>query len=87
MTRISISICPTELECGDGATLRDEEKTLEAIRQFALAAYPDAKFTTLQVGYRQGDSWSRVNGDEDVGGELIDAFWDSHGSDESLYLS
>lgn len=85
MTRISISIDPTDLEFPDG-TRYDEEKLLASIRAYALTVYPDATFTTLQIGYRQGDCWERVNGDRGLGSDLMDGFWGEHGSDDSLFL-
>ena len=82
-TRISISIDPSDLQLHDGS-LYDEEKLLAAIRAYALIVYPDATFTTLQVGHRQGDCWSRINGDEDV--DLTDGFWERHGFDKDLFI-
>lgn len=83
-TRISISIDPSDLEFADGSRF-DSDKLLAAVREFAEAAHHGAIFTTLQIGHRQGECWARVNGDEDVGSELIDAFWNEHGSDETLF--
>jgi len=82
-TFISISIDPTDLEFTSGDRY-DPEKLLAAIREFALEGYPDAKFPVLQIGHKQGDCWSRVNGDEDVGEELMLEFWEKRGTDREL---
>jgi hypothetical protein len=82
---VSISICPTDMECSDGSRY-DEQALLEAIREFVLARHPDAKVTTLQVGHRQGDAWSRVDGDDEAGDALIGAFWEARGGDDALFV-
>lgn len=81
---ISISICPTSLEYANGDTY-DHELLLEAIREFIEKKHPSATISCLQIGYRQGDEWARVAGDEDVGDELIGEFFEQHGSDEDLF--
>lgn len=83
--KISISLDPTDLEYSDGSRY-DVEKLLARLREFVLAKYPDARITTLQVGHRQGDCWSLVDGDEDLGSDLTDAFWAKHAADEDLYV-
>jgi hypothetical protein len=85
MRRISISICPTELEFTDGSRY-DEQTLLDAIREFVTRRHPDATITTLQVGYRQGDAWARVDGDDEAGGELLAAFFEEHGTNEELFV-
>jgi hypothetical protein len=85
MTRISISICPTALQYDNGDTY-DSDKLLDAIRLFTLTRHPDATFTTLQIGHRQGDEWAKVDGDEEAGADLLWAFFDAHGTDEDLFV-
>jgi hypothetical protein len=82
-TRIDISIDPVNLEI-DGY-LYDQDALLDAIRDYVLARHPDAHFATLQIGYRQGDGWARIDGDDEAGGELLEGFWQAHGSDEDLF--
>jgi hypothetical protein len=87
MRRISISICPTELEfaCGD---MFDGGKVLDAIRQFAGEHFPEgARFSTLQIGHRQGDGWAKVDGDEEAGAAFMDAFWTGRTADASLFVN
>jgi hypothetical protein len=85
MTRISISICPTALQYDNGDTY-DSDKLLDAIRLFTLTRHPDATFTTLQIGHRQGDEWAKVDGDEEAGADLLWAFFDAHGTDKDLFV-
>ena len=82
---VSISICPTELEFDDGSRY-DEQALLDAIREFVTKRHHGATITTLQVGYRQGDAWARVDGDDEAGGELLAAFFEEHGTDEELFV-
>ena len=85
MTRISISICPTAMQYANGDTY-DSDKLLAAIRLFAITRHPDATFTTLQIGHRQGDEWAKVDGDEEAGADLLAAFFNAHGTDEDLFV-
>jgi hypothetical protein len=78
MTRINISVCPTELTHVDGSTY-DSEALLAAIGQYVLAQYPDAELVCLQIGHRQGHGWCYVNGDCRIGEELLVNFWEQHG--------
>ena len=79
--RIEISICPTGLEVGED--VMDAEAYLDAIRTAVLATWPDARIATLQVGYRQGDEWFRLNGrDSDAVRAVVDCI---DCSDEKLY--
>lgn len=84
MTRIEISLDPTDLEFTNGDRY-DPDKLLDAIKEFALSCYPDATFVTLQVGYRQGDCWYRVNGDREEGNSLMEQFWHARAADEDLF--
>jgi len=86
--KISISICPTELEVGSEGHMYDEGALLDAIREFIEARLGTlARITCLQVGHRQGDSWATIDGDEEAGGELLDDFFAARGSDEELFVS
>jgi hypothetical protein len=85
MATISISICPTQMEFNDGS-LYDEDALLDAIRRFILGRHPGATIATLQIGYRQGDAWAKVNGDEEAGRELLADFFDRYGTDEELFV-
>ena len=83
---ISISICPTDLEVGSEGHMYDESKLLPAIREFIEARFGKAaNITCLQVGFRQGDNWARIDGDDEAGGELLEEFWQAHGSDPELF--
>ena len=85
--RINISICPTTLEFGDGSRY-DEDKLLDAIREFVEANYPNRHpiyYSCLQVGHRQGDAWASVDGDEEAGRELLERFFEARGTDEELF--
>ena len=83
---VSISICPTDMEFNDGSVY-DEHALLDAIRAFVMQRHPTARITTLQVGHRQGDKWARVDGDSAEGRELLSAFFEAHGADESLFVA
>jgi hypothetical protein len=83
---ISISICPTTLEFAAGDHY-DADKLLAAIREFVAAQHPGARIATLQIGHRQGDEWARVDGDEEAGAELMDAFWTGRAADASLFVN
>jgi len=82
---ISISICPTSLEFDNGDTYH-EGRLLAAIREFIEQKHPDATISCLQIGHRQGDEWARIDGDSDVGAELIGDFFERHGADEDLFV-
>jgi hypothetical protein len=84
MTKISISICPTQMEFNDGSRY-DEDMLLAAIRDFVLARHPDATIATLQVGHRQGDYWARIDGDSEAGEDLILDFFREHAADNDLF--
>lgn len=85
--RISISICPTEMEVGGEGHLYDEAALLEAIREFIEARLGKlAEIVCLQVGHRQGDRWARIDGDEQAGAALLADFFEDHGTDESLFV-
>jgi len=87
MRRISISICPTELEFPNG-DMYEEHALLDAIRKFADEHFPEgARFSTLQIGYRQGDAWTKVDGDEEAGEEFMQAFWNAHSADDELFAN
>ena len=87
MRRISISICPTDLEFANG-DLYDADKVLEAIRSFAAEHFPEgARFSALQYGHRQGDAWAKVDGDEEAGAAFMDAFWTGRTADASLFVN
>lgn len=82
---VSISICPTSMEFASGDRY-SEPALLNAIRQFVMKRHPNARITCLQVGYRQGDEWARVDGDDEAGCELMQEFWAATDtSDESLF--
>ena len=83
--KISISICPTSLEFTNG-DLYDEHNLLAGIRSFVEERHPTATITCLQIGHRQGDEWSRIDGDEEAGIELLAAFFEEHGTDEDLFV-
>lgn len=83
--KISISICPTSLEFTSG-DLYDEHNLLAGIRSFVEERHPTATITCLQIGHRQGDEWSRIDGDEEAGIELLAAFFEEHGTDEDLFV-
>ena len=84
---ISISICPTELEVGSEGHMYDEAKLLPAIRKFIEARFGNAaNITCLQVGFRQGDKWSRIDGDAFAGDELLSEFFGLYGTDAELFL-
>jgi hypothetical protein len=85
MMKISISICPTSLEFTSG-DLYDEHNLLAGIRSFVEERHPTATITCLQIGHRQGDEWSRIDGDEEAGIELLAAFFEEHGTDEDLFV-
>lgn len=84
--KISISICPTAMEFPNGDRY-SESRLLDAIREFVTQRHPNATITCLQVGHRQGDGWARIDGDDDAGDELMQAFWYAHddGADEILF--
>lgn len=82
---VSISIGPTDLECDDGSVF-DERALLDAIREFVMQRHPEARITTLQVGHRQGDAWARIDGDDEAGADLLDAFFEAHGTDAELFV-
>jgi len=84
--KVSISICPTTLEFANG-DFYDADKLLAAIRRHIEERYPKAKITCLQVGHRQGDEWSRVDGDDDAGEELMDTFWSENVTDSRLFVN
>ncbi|MGA0397934.1 MAG: hypothetical protein ACO3O3_12295 [Ilumatobacteraceae bacterium] len=87
MRRISISICPTELEFASG-DMYDADALLDAIREFAGEHFPEgARFSTLQIGHRQGDGWAKVDGDEEAGADFMEAFWDVRAADERLFVT
>ena len=86
--KISISICPTEMEVGSEGHLYDETALLEAIREFIEARLGKlAEIVCLQVGRRQGDKWARIDGDEESGAALLADFFEDHGIDEDLFLT
>ena len=87
MRQISISICPTELEFASG-DMYDADALLDAIREFAGEHFPEgARFSTLQIGHRQGSGWATVDGDEEAGAAFMEAFWDGHAADARLFLT
>jgi hypothetical protein len=86
--KISISICPTDLEAGSEGDRYDEAALLEAIREFIEARLGTvAEIVCLQVGHRQGDKWARIDGDEESGAALLADFFEDHGIDEDLFLT
>ncbi|HYG78667.1 MAG TPA: hypothetical protein VEK08_26945 [Planctomycetota bacterium] len=80
--KISISICPTNLEVG--SDVMDEYKYLARIEEVVTEAYPDAKIT-CQVGHRQGDEWFKIDGKSSE--ELYELVQGIDCSDESLYAA
>lgn len=80
---IDISICPTELECGHD--LRDAGLVLNAVRVFIEREYPGARILCCQIGYRQGHSWARVNGNKSRGERLMADFWEANADNDALY--
>lgn len=81
--RIDISICPTNLESGTDGEIMDSDLYLAAIEELVATEYPDAWVET-QIGYRQGDEWFRIDGDEDDA--LLALVLSLDTSDESLYV-
>lgn len=84
--KISISICPTDMEVGSEGFMYDETALLEAIRAFVEARLgASAEIVCLQVGHRQGDKWARIDGDAEAGAALLADFFAAHGTDENLF--
>jgi hypothetical protein len=84
---ISISICPTELEVGSEGHMYDEGALLDAIREFIEAKLGKAaNITCLQVGFRQGDQWARIDGDAFAGQELLSEFFGLYGTNEEMFV-
>lgn len=83
--RVSISICPTDLECGSEGDVYDKDALLDAIRLYVTDQYESVDIECLQIGYSQGDKWWTVDGDEDAGEDLKFAFFEAHGTDEELF--
>ena len=81
---ISISICPTDMEFDSGDRY-DEAALLAAIREYVEKRHPGATISCLQVGHRQGDAWAKIDGDNEAGEALLQAFFSDHGADESLF--
>ena len=82
-SEIDISICPTDLHCGDD--LRDADLVLNAVRQFAQREYPGARISCVQIGYRQGHSWARIDGDAQRGEQFMADFWEANADNDALY--
>lgn len=80
---ISISICPTSLEFDNGDRY-DATSLLTAIHEYIEEQHPGADVTCLQIGHRQGDEWSRIDGVDDA--DLIESFFADHGADEDLFV-
>jgi hypothetical protein len=86
--KISISICPTEMEVGSEGDRYDEAALLEAIREFIEARLGKvAEIVCLQVGHRKGDEWARIDGDDEAGAALLADFFEDHGSDDDLFVA
>jgi hypothetical protein len=86
--KVSISICPTDLEVGSEGDVYDEAALLEALREFIEARLGKlAEIVCLQVGHRQGDKWARIDGDEEAGAALLADFFEDHGADEDLFVT
>ena len=83
-SRIDISLCPTDLECGDSGDIRDERRVIESVIRFAAARHPGA-LVTAQVGHRQGHAWAMVDGDREAGRDLMADYWEAHADNASLY--
>jgi hypothetical protein len=81
--RINISICPTSLEFGNGDTY-DKDELLDSLLKFCKKQYPVSN-VSLQIGHRQGDEWAVVDGDGELGLELVQEFFAKHGTDEGLF--
>lgn len=81
---VDISLCPTDLEYPNG-DIYDADKLTAAIAKFVAAKHPVAEIS-VKVGHRQGESWAEVDGDADLGADLVVAFFDRHGSDEDLFV-
>lgn len=84
MKTVDISLCPTWLEYNTGDTY-DTTALLNAMREFIEARHPNANIS-LQIGHRQGDAWSLVDGDPDAGSDLVEAFFADHGTNEELFV-
>lgn len=84
--KINISLCPTSLEFANGDRY-DEGNLLAAIRSFIEERHPTATITCLQIGHRQGDEWARIDGDDEAGAELIEAFWTGNAADARLFVN
>lgn len=84
-TIIDISLCPSSLEFDDGSRY-DHDALLDAIREFARETYQDGVvFSCLQVGRRQGDEWSYIDGHGEDGTLFIEAFFADRGCDPDLF--
>ena len=65
----------------------DEAALLHAIREFIEAKLGKAaNITCLQVGFRQGDQWARIDGDAFDGQELLSEFFGLYGTNEELFV-
>lgn len=82
---IDISLCPTSLDYNNGNSL-DAIAVLDAIRAFISRTYPHARIACLQVGFRQGDEWATVDGDDEAGADLVSDFFAAHGNDDQLFV-
>jgi hypothetical protein len=79
MTKIDISICPTDIPedtgCGDAC---DPNVVLAELKAFAEKTYPNAEIRCLQIGHRQGDGWAAIDGDDEAGARFMEDFWASY---------
>ena len=65
----------------------DEVALLDGIRKFIATRFGKAaNITCLQVGFRQGDQWARIDGDAFAGQELLSEFFGLYGSNEELFV-
>ncbi len=82
---IDISICPTELEAGDGGDIRDGDRVVESVKAYARNLYPNATKIEVQIGFRQGSSWAFVGDSAEAGRMLMHHYWDAYADDETLF--
>ena len=80
---IDISIDPASLEFSNGDWYSTERLT-NALLAYCKQHHPHAEIN-IQVGYRQGHGWARIDGDDDLGEELLNEFWNTHAGDSDLF--
>ena len=80
---IDISVDPASLEFANGDWYSIEKLT-DALLAFCKQQYPHTEIH-IQVGYRQGHGWASVDGDDDLGDDLMNAFWDKNAGNPDLF--